>query len=118
MKITLKKIILFIIIFMFVLLLFQTISFAGEDLNPDEYKTSLSYGDASDIFSKGGKVLKILRNIAAIVSVVTISIIGLRYMFGSVDQRAEYKETMRPVIIGCILVASLSTILTIIQSIF
>lgn len=130
MKKVLSEIILFTIIFMFVLTFFQTISFAdyvvsdaagggsSSDINPDTYKTTVGYGDASYIFDKGGKLLKIVRNIAAIVSVVTISIIGLRYMLGSVDQKAEYKEKMRPVVIGCILVAALSTILTLIQSIF
>lgn len=119
MRINLRKMILFIIIFIFVLIFFQTISFAtGDILNPDSYKTTLKYDDATYIFNKGGQVLKILRNIAAIAAVVTISIIGVRYMVGSVEQRAEYKQTMMPVVVGCILVGGLAGILTIIQSIF
>lgn len=118
MKNNLNKIILLTIIFMFVLTFFQTISFAGEKIDPDDYKTDVKYDDATYIFDKGGQMLKVVRNIAAIVSVVTISIIGLRYMVGSVEQKAEYKQTMFPVAVGCILVASLSAILTLIQSIF
>lgn len=118
MKINIKKMILFIIIFLFVLTFFETISFAGEKLNPDEYKTDIKYDDATYIFDKGGQLLTVIRNIAAIVSVITISIIGLRYMVGSVEQRAEYKQTMFPVVVGCILIGSLSAILTVIQSIF
>lgn len=125
----LRKIILFIMIFMFVLVFFETTSFAKQvmyndggggkaGINPDSYKVTLGYNDATYIFNKGGQVLKILRNIAAIAAVVTISIIGVRYMVGSVEQRAEYKQTMMPVVIGCILVGALAGILTIIQSIF
>lgn len=118
MKTNLKRIVLFAIIFIFVLAFLGTISFAGETLDPNSYKTDLVYEDATYIFNKGGQILKILRNIAAIVSLVTITIIGIRYMLGSVEQKAEYKQTMFPVVVGCILVASLATILTIIQSIF
>lgn len=117
MKNNLNKIILFIIIFMFVLTFFQAISFAGEKLDPDEYKTDLTYDDATYIFDKGARMLTVVRNIAAIISVITISIIGLRYMVGSAEQRAEYKQTMFPVVVGCILIGSLAVILTLIQSI-
>ena len=118
MKTNLQKIILFIIMFIFVLTFFETISLAGDFLDTNEYKTDLKYDDATYLFDKGAVLLKLLRNIAAIVSVVAISIIGVRYMVGSVEQRAEYKQTMMPVVIGCILVCALSAILTLIQSIF
>lgn len=117
MNTSIKKIILFITMFLFVLIFFETMSLAGEILNPGDYQTTLQYGDATYIFNKGGALLKLLRNIAAIVSVVTITIIGVRYMVGSVEQKAEYKQTMIPVVIGCILVGSLSAILTLIQSV-
>lgn len=117
MKKNTKKIILCVLMFMFVLLFFRTISFAGDTLDPDNYHTTLKYDDATYIFDKGGELLKILRDIAAIVSVLTLSIIGVRYMVGSVEQKAEYKQTMMPVVVGCILIASLSAILTLIQSV-
>lgn len=118
MKINLRKIIFLTIIFIFVLTFFSTISFAGEELDTNQYNTQLKYDDATYLFDKSGAVLNLLRNIAAIVSVVTITIIGLRYMMGSVEQKAEYKQTMMPVVIGCVLVGGLSVILTLIQSIF
>lgn len=118
MKTNLQKIILFIIMFIFVLTFFETISFAGGKIDTDSYKTQLQYDEATYLFDKGAVLLKLLRNIAAVVSVVTLSIIGVRYMVGSVEQKAEYKQTMMPVVIGCILIGGLSAILTLIQSIF
>lgn len=118
MKINIKKILLFIIMFIFVLTFFEVTSFAGEKLNTDGYKPNLQYNDASYIFKKGATILGLLRNIAAIVSVVVLSIIGIKYMIGSMEQKAEYKQTMIPVAIGCILIGSISAILTMIQSIF
>lgn len=118
MKTNIQKIILIIIISIFVLSVFGTISFAGEKLDPSDYETTLNYNDAKDVFNRGAKIIKVLRNSAAIVSVIALTIIGFRYMMGSVEQKAEYKQTMMPVAIGCILVASLSAILTAIQSVF
>lgn len=118
MKVNLSKIIFFIIIFIFVLTFHNTISLASEKLDTSRYNTTLQYEDATYIFEKGGTVLTLLRNIAAIISVLTLTIIGVRYMVGSVEQKAEYKQTMVPVVIGCVFIASLSAILTLIQSIF
>lgn len=87
-------------------------------LYTDDYKTYLQYSDATYLFTKGAKIISLLRNIAAIVSVVVLSIIGVRYMVGSVEQKAEYKQTMVPVVVGCILIGSISAILTVIQAIF
>lgn len=116
MKNKIKRIILSIILFVFVLILLQVNSYAGDILNPDDYKTGVSYGDATYIFDKGATIIATLRNIAAIVSVFVIVIIGIKYMVGSLEERAEYKKTMGPVIIACILITCLSEILTLIAS--
>lgn len=118
MKSKTKKMLFVVIMFIFVLMFFEKISLAGEKLNTSQYQTGLQYSDASYLFDKGANILQILRNIAAVVSVLTLTIIGVRYMVGSIEQRAEYKKTMMPVAIGCILIGGLSGILTIIQSIF
>ena len=111
------KILFVIIMFIFVLAFLKTIVFAGDKLNPEDYHHTVSTGDAPYIFDKGGELLRVLRNIAAVTSVLALSIIGVRYMVGSVEQKAEYKQTMLPVAIGCFLVGSLSINLTLIQSI-
>lgn len=111
-----KKIILSIILFIFVLILLQINSYAGDVINTNTYKANISYGDASYIFDKGATIIATLRNIAAIISVFVITIIGIKYMIGSLEERAEYKKTMGPVIIACILITCLSEILTLIAS--
>lgn len=117
MRLRTKKILCIILAFIFVLAFFQTVSFAGDKLKPDDYKDTLTYGDATYIFQKGGSILRIFRNIAAVTALVTITIIGIRYMLGSIDEKAEYKQKMLPVVIGCIFVAGLAGILTLIQSV-
>lgn len=111
-----RKIILLIAIFVFVLILLQMNCCAGDIINPNDYKTEVTYGEATYIFDKGATIIATLRDIAAIVSVFVITIIGIKYMVGSLEERAEYKKTMGPVVIACILVTCLSEILTLIAS--
>lgn len=86
--------------------------------NPDLYDPSSGSSNANvnTIKQMGSKMWGVLANIGATISVVVIAIIGLRYMIGSIEQRAQYKETMWPVIIGCIMVGGISIIVEIIYN--
>lgn len=71
-----------------------------------------------DLFrGKAGIILGFVRNIGAIVSVLGIAVLGLRYMWGSLEQKANYKETMFPFIIGIAMTVGVTTIITIVQSV-
>ena len=65
----------------------------------------------------GEKIVTILRNIAIIVAVISLSILGVKYMVGSVEEKASYKEKLIPIAIGAILIAGLGTFLQMIESI-
>ena len=111
------KTIIFIITFIFVLMFLGTVNYVLGTVTPGNYKPSLSYDDASYLFNKSQTIIATLRNIAAIVSVLVITILGIKYMVGSVEERAEYKKTMLPIVIACFFIAGLSEILALIESI-
>lgn len=68
-------------------------------------------GGATDtIKSFGGKAIAIASTIGAITSVVVLVIIGMKYIAGSADEKANYKETLTPYFIGAILVFAASSI--------
>lgn len=52
----------------------------------------------------GSTILTIVTNAAMILAVVIIAVIGVKYMMGSIEEKAEYKKTMMPYFIGAILV--------------
>ena len=60
--------------------------------------------DISKIADKSGVILGIIQVIGTVISVIALIIIGIKYMLGSLEQRAEYKKTMLTYIIGVILV--------------
>lgn len=55
-------------------------------------------------------ILAIVRNVGIVASVITLIVIGIRFMLGSVEERAQYKQTLIPWIIGAVLVFSMTTI--------
>jgi len=76
---------------------------APGDLSADDSGTE-------DIQGLGERVLGILQVIGVIVSVATLMILGIKYMMGSAEEKAEYKKTMIPYVIGAILIFGASTI--------
>ncbi len=85
----------------------------------NDYKPS-SPGDVvggSKLLEKINIVLGWANNIAIMASVLVLSIIGIKYMAGSVEEKAEYKKNMKPYLVGCVLAFGIMTILKIISSV-
>lgn len=62
------------------------------------------------------KVLSIVTNIAMVVSVIILAVIGVKYMIGSAEERAEYKKDMIPYLVGSVLIFGISIIVKILQT--
>lgn len=58
----------------------------------------------------GNQIITILTVAGASISVVVLIVLGLKYMMGSAEEKAEYKKTMMPYIIGAALVFAASAI--------
>ena len=61
-------------------------------------------------------VLGIINYIGVGISVIALMIIGIKYMLGSVEQKAEYKKTMLGYVIGVFLLGAITTITNIIYN--
>ena len=59
---------------------------------------------------KAGVILGVVNVAGIIISVITIMLIGIKYMFGSIEEKAEYKKTATIYLIGAILVMGGTTI--------
>lgn len=86
-------------------------------INPNSYMPSeLTTGETTKLFGKVGVILGAVRNISAIVAVIVLMIIGLKYIMGSVEEKANYKATMVPYVVGCILAVAGTTIVSFIYN--
>ena len=61
--------------------------------------------------------ITVIQVVGSIASVVALIIIGIRYMYSSVEEKAEYKKTMLGYIIGCALVFSIVNILGVVYDV-
>lgn len=92
----------------------------GDYKNIIESVNQNAKGDSSDVSGIKGvasRVVKAIRNIAAIIAVVIISILGIKYMIGSTQERADYKKSFIPLIVGIIVVVAAAQIATMIFSV-
>lgn len=69
-----------------------------------------SGGSATKLQSKAERVLGIIQALGSVVSVIMLMVIGIKYMFGSIEEKAEYKDTLKPYLIGAFLLFSGTTI--------
>lgn len=87
----------------------------GTAVTPGQLEDKINYGDAAatnDLMSKAGQIMGMIRNVAVIAAVIIIMILGVKYMLGSVEEKADYKKSFMPLIIGIILVVAATSIAT------
>lgn len=70
----------------------------------------------NDIMNFGGKILSAITTTGIVLSVIVLSVIGIKYMLGSAEEKAEYKKTLMPYLVGAGLVFGASTIAQIVYN--
>lgn len=85
--------------------------------NPDFYEPNITNTSNNSFKTKVNKILGLISAVGTICSVAIVSIIGLRYMLGSVEEKAEYKKTMIGYLIGAFLLFSATTLPSILYTI-
>lgn len=64
----------------------------------------------SAIENLGNQAITIVSTIGSVAAVIVLIVLGLKYMMGSTEEKAEYKKTLMPYVIGAILVFAASAI--------
>lgn len=76
----------------------------GSDLETRaEYAPNLRTIDSEKISGVVGPIITIITDFGMIISVITLMVIGIKYMLGSAEERADYKNTLKPYVIGAVL---------------
>lgn len=57
-----------------------------------------------------GRILGFVQIIGSAVAVIMIVVLGIKYMVGSAEEKAEYKKTMVPYVVGAVCIFGASTI--------
>lgn len=84
--------------------------------NPNSWKPNVV--DEPILFEKAGLLLGIINVIGVVCSVIVLTVIGIKYMFGSIEEKAEYKNTIWTYIFGMFLLIAATTIPNILYNVF
>lgn len=75
--------------------------------------TSAAQGDVTKI---GNQLIGIITTVGVVVAVIILLVLGIKYMIGSASEKAEYKKTMIPYLVGAILIFGASAITKVVVS--
>ena len=84
-------------------------------INPANFEPpALQDSDTDVIINKSAVIVNVIRVIGIIVTVVSLMLIGIKYMTGSLEEKADYKKSMIPYLIGVFIFFALTQLLSII----
>lgn len=106
MKKSIKIVSVLLIVAMALITLSTSVYAAGDLIN----SMKPSYTDTGDIAGVGQKIASIISTVGIVVAVIILLILGIKYMIGSASEKAEYKKTMIPYLVGAVLVFGASAI--------
>lgn len=111
-----KRIISNIFIIFIIMLIFQS----NIILAVNTIDTDVEIGKTNAIHSSESMIKKLvgsLQAVGTVVSVIALVIIGLRYMFSSLEEKAEMKGVIGYYILGAVLVFATSNILSVVYNV-
>ena len=63
---------------------------------------------AEQLKTEGGKIVGVIQIVGTVVSIVMMTVLGIKYILGSAEEKANYKESLKPYLIGAILIFAFS----------
>lgn len=82
------------------------VSSYADVLTPGDIKNTVpdTVAGQDDIANIGGQLLGIFQTVGAVVAVIILLVLGIKYMMGSAEEKADYKKSMIPYVIGAIVI--------------
>ena len=110
-----KKAMRLVILIISALCIFSLITpkYAFADIDTDSfnpYSVDSNGVDGNTVTKYTNKALGILSVVAIIVSVIAFMILGLKFIIGSATEKADYKKTLVPVLIGIFIIVFITSI--------
>lgn len=88
---------------------------ADIDINPGDYEPG-AIEEADQYIKKANIIIGIIQAVGSITAVVTLIIVGIKYMIAGTEEKAEYKSTMILYVVGCIMMLGIANIVAFIYN--
>lgn len=119
MKKTLKVLTVILLVVMMITISTSVLAANANMINPGELENKVDYGSNNEgLMDTAGKVMGAIRNISIIAAVIILMVIGVKFMLGSTEEKAEYKKSLVPLIVGIVLVVAATSIASFIFGFF
>lgn len=107
------KIIAVLLIAIALITLSTTIVRAATGFEPIEPKPAGTAGEK--VTNTAGQILTIVRIVGMAVAVIMLTILGIKYVAASPNEKADYKKGMTVYVVGAVLLFGASALLSVIQ---
>lgn len=115
-----KKIILIIVIFLGIIMITSNTviasSVSNSEILTDFYDPEPTISSGK-FLTKAQNIFGYIRIVGIIAAVIAIAFMGLKYMFGSIEEKASYKKTIFPYLVGCFMIMSILSIMPLFENI-
>ncbi len=114
------KIISIVLIALTILMSISSIVLADNDQITaaiDKISKGNSNANVDQVTNLGATIVTIMQTVGIVVAVVVLLVLGIKYMMGSAEEKAEYKKTMIPYLVGAILIFAATTIVNVVYNI-
>lgn len=110
MNTVLKKTGIILIVALMLIFAFNTYAMALDAEQIAGNLTGTPSNASGSVQNIGNQIIGIITTIGVVVAVVVLLVLGIKYMMGSASEKAEYKKTMIPYLVGAILIFGASAI--------
>ena len=85
-------------------------------IDPDDYRPqNTTYAsNVGPLKIIGNTIIGAIRTVGSFLSIAVLIVLGIKYMAGSIEEKAQYKEAFMPYIIGAAFVFGITNILALI----
>lgn len=94
------------------------IQLASGIIDPNDYAPGSindAFNDTEEIVNIASTIIAVIRTVGVVVTVIALLVMGIKYMTGSIEEKADYKKSMIPYLIGVFIFFALSQIIAIIM---
>ena len=83
----------------------------------DKISQGNAKADTTKVVDLGATIVTIMQTVGIVVAVVVLLVLGIKYMMGSAEEKAEYKKPMIPYLVGAVLIFASTTIVNVVYNI-
>ncbi len=95
-----------------------TVAISSFALSPGEIQANTTVNGTTEIQTVGESIVGILQTVGVVLSVIVLIVLGIKYMMGSAEEKAEYKKTFIPYVVGAALIFAASAFAQVIYQFF